>query len=122
MEELKTLIDAVAGLPNAALWVVGALLIYKLATLAALYGCIRFCVGKFIDAYTNRHRFVRQDASTQVDRLVIEGAKENLMAALERMQERPGIHSHYLHRNDTKWLLDAVNEKIAAERAMGEKK
>lgn len=46
MEEIKLLVEAVAKLPNAALWVLLGYLVYKLAVIGSIYGLIRFAIDK----------------------------------------------------------------------------
>ena len=41
MEELKLLIEAIAGLPTITLWVLVGYLVYKLAVVGSIYGVIR---------------------------------------------------------------------------------
>lgn len=48
MEELKLLIEAVAGLPTITLWVLVGYLIYKLAIIGSTYGVIRYALDTFI--------------------------------------------------------------------------
>lgn len=52
MDELKLLIETVAGLPTLTLWVLGGYLIYKLAILGSLYGTIRYLAQKFVEWQT----------------------------------------------------------------------
>ena len=49
MEELKLLIEAVAGLPTITLWVLVGYLIYKLAVIGSVYGVIRYGIEKFVE-------------------------------------------------------------------------
>ena len=48
MEELKLLIEAIAGLPTITLWVLVGYLVYKLAVVGSIYGVIRFGIEKFV--------------------------------------------------------------------------
>jgi hypothetical protein len=49
MEELKLLIEAIAGLPTMTVWVLCGYLIYKLAMLGSVYGVVRFAIQKFVE-------------------------------------------------------------------------
>ena len=46
MDELKTLIEVVAGLPTLTLWVLVGYLVYKLAIVGSWFAIARFCVDK----------------------------------------------------------------------------
>ena len=55
MEELKLLIEAVAELPELAIWVVAMYFFFKLAIVGSVYGVIRFLVLKTHDVLQRRY-------------------------------------------------------------------
>lgn len=57
MDELKLLIEAVAGLPTITLWVLVGYLIYKLAVIGSMYGVMRFAIQKFVEWKTQPKAF-----------------------------------------------------------------
>jgi len=73
MEELKLLIEAVAGLPTITLWVLVGYLVYKLAVIGSIYGLIRFAIAKFVEwrtlpkAYTIAGKPISEDVAKELD-------------------------------------------------------
>jgi hypothetical protein len=49
MEELKVLIEAIAGLPDLAIWVIAMYFFFKIAVVGSVYGVIRFVTQKIHD-------------------------------------------------------------------------
>ena len=49
MDELKLLIEAVAGLPTITVWILLGYLLYKLCVLGSVYGVIRYAIEKFVE-------------------------------------------------------------------------
>ena len=116
MDELKTLIEAVAGLPTLTLWVLVGYLVYKLAIVGSWFAIARVCVDKLHNwLITPKTELVqRQDV---LKYLVIENCFESLMVQLHRIRNK-GVNnnSDYIHSSDVNWLRDAIDEKEAKDR------
>ena len=62
IDELKLLIEAVAGLPTLTVWVLVGFLTYKLAVIGSIYGLIRFTVEK-VHHFMTHEQVVREEYS-----------------------------------------------------------
>lgn len=111
MEELKLLIEAVAGLPTMTLWVLVGYLIYKLAVIGSVYGTIRFGIEKFVEwrttpppeqvvrkEYTMRHVAINDNVCDLLERQVLRLRKQNLS---------------YLHDDDVRQLQEILDKALA---------
>ena len=58
MEELKILVESIAGLPDLAIWVVGMYFMFKLAVVGSIYATIRFVMQKIHDTIIAKKRHV----------------------------------------------------------------
>lgn len=87
MEELKLLIEAVAGLPTITLWVLVGYLIYKLAVIGSMYGVIRYGIAKFVEWKTVPRQF---KVGTQC---INEDVEQALQVQLARLMSSIYIHS-----------------------------
>lgn len=120
MEEIKTLVNAVAGLPNAALWVVAAFLIFKLAGYASIYGVLRIAIIKGHDwAVTKKAREIEyKEIRPMLDGITITGGTtEALIAQLHRVVgKNVGIDTRYIHKQSIEWLRQAIDDKIDKDR------
>lgn len=111
MEELKLLIEMVAKLPNTALWVLLGYLVYKLAIVGSWYGLARFFIDKLHSWLTKRDVDVR----LLLDGQTITGAKEGLLAQLERVRQ-VGYSTGYIHKSHIDWLREAIDDKLEKEK------
>ena len=111
MEELKLLIEAVAGLPTITLWVLVGYLIYKLAVIGSVYGVIRYAIEKFVEwrtapppeqvirkEYTMRHVAINDNVCDLLERQVLRLRKQNLS---------------YLHDDDVMQLQKILDNALA---------
>ncbi|MGE0329718.1 MAG: hypothetical protein AB7P37_03385 [Ramlibacter sp.] len=105
MEELKLLVEMVANLPNGALLVLAGYLLYKLATLASIYGVIRLAIER-LHSYATRPRDFKIGAAT------INAA---VGAALQVQISRLASTS-YIHDCDVARLKEALDEIDAKKR------
>lgn len=113
MDEIKQLIEMIAKLPQLAIWVLVAFWAYKVIVIGSVYGVIRFVVEKVHSwLVTPKHDLIKQEVRLLVDGEVISGAKDSLMAQLQRVKKRTGI---YIHQTDVDWLRDAISEKLQRE-------
>jgi hypothetical protein len=116
MEELRMLVEAVAGLPTLAVWVLMGYLVFKMSIVASVYVTIRFCIGRICDYLTERKRLdgLPKEVINKVDidGICIDGTKESLKLQLRRVAgKRTGISSTYIHTQSVEWLADAISEK-----------
>jgi hypothetical protein len=125
MNELKLMVDMVAGLPNVALWVIACVFAYKVAVVGSIYGVVRFTVDRLYKwLVTEKTRPAREveykEIRPMLDGLCIKATLESLISQLYRIRNRAYQgQSEYIHQGDIDWLrkaIDAQIEKDAAEK------
>lgn len=100
MDELKLLIEMVAGMPTMALWVLIGYLVYKLAVIGSIYGLIRFAIDRLHSWLTH---------AKQVEyRLGAKTINEDVAQALSGQIARVGS-SGYIHASDVEKLRKAID-------------
>lgn len=111
MEELKQLVDMVAGLPNAALWVAGGFLAWKLSTLISIYATIRFVFGKAIDAYIRAKETRAMPPVVSPLKYDFKGIVigEEVAMALSAQVIRISRSGSYIHLDDVNRLAKAID-------------
>lgn len=125
MEELKALIGLVAGLPNAALWVIAALFAYKVVVVGSIYGVIRFSVERlYLWAITPREKIHTVNILGKINDMCItlDGSHDRLLEQLYRLRGKGTTgKTPYIHGCSVDWLTAAISEKEArdAEKAGG---
>lgn len=108
MDELKVLIEMLAGLPHTVLWVLVGYLIYKLVLLGSIYGVLRLLIEKAHDWLT-RPKVVQWD----LEGISIDpGVGRELMFQLRRLG---GVGLKYLHASDVQRLRTAVDMLLEQE-------
>lgn len=110
MDELKLLIDMVAGLPTLAVWVLVGYLAYKVAVVGSVYGVIRLMIIKWHDWKVAPRVTVFKIGSRMID----ESVAEALNAQLTRI-----ITGEYCHMSDVQKLraaIDAMGIRAAQEK------
>ena len=121
MEELKMLVQMVADLPNAALWVIAALFAYKVCIVGSIYGVIRLAIVKTHDwLITPRHelRKVSVEMEGMIRGMVITQHQEAFIAQLNRLRGKGlRIPSDYVHGDSVEWLRQAIDDKEAKDAA-----
>lgn len=125
MEEIKVIIDAIAGLPQIALWVLIGFWCYKVVVVGSIYGVIRFTVAKLHDAYVNRHITKNTNITTQVHDCLIVGEEDAFMVQVKRLVKlqqtkvraitTPFKYIHSYGVDIFKEALDLYEEKIKSE-------
>lgn len=108
MEELKILVDMVAGLPAMAIWVLLGYLVYKLVVVGSIYGLTRFVVAKLHD-YLVKRGTGELDVRMKLDGDIISGSKDVFLAQIHRCKRATGS---YIHGSDVDWLRCAIDDKI----------
>lgn len=116
MEELRLLVEMVAGLPHMALWVVAAFFIYKVAVIGSIYGVIRFTVRRLFDWLSLRHT-PAESASRLAEPMVIKSSAAELRKQLRRVCGKNTLGSAYIHQCSVDWLRQAIDDKIAKDQA-----
>lgn len=111
MEELKELVTMVAGLPNAALWVAGGFLAWKLSTLLSIYATIRFVFGKAVDGYVRAKEIKATPVLVQPTKYDFKGITidEDVALALAAQIVRIPKAYSYLHLSDVAKLAEAID-------------
>lgn len=119
MEELKMLVQMVADLPNAALWVIAALFAYKVCVVGSIYGVIRLGIIKLHDwLVTPKQKLVTVEMEGQIRGMTITRHTDAFIAQLNRLRgKRTNINSEYVHDCSVEWLREAIDEKEAREAA-----
>jgi predicted transcriptional regulator len=113
MEDLKTLLELIARLPQMALWVALGFWAYKVVVIGSIYGVIRLGIIKLHSWLTTpKHELIYQDVRLLLDGEVITGSKDALVAQLQRIKRSTG---QYVHPSDIAWLREAIDEKLAKE-------
>lgn len=105
MEELKSLIEMVAGLPNVVLWVLIGYLVYKLVVVGSIYATIRLAIVQFVSAYSaNRNKVVTTEWKWG-DFRIIDNAEPLLRELIQQSMKSTG---NYLHRSDVERIQFAI--------------
>ena len=117
MEDIKMLVEMIAGLPTLAVWVLAGFLAYKLAIIGSVYGLIRFAVDKTHDFLITRKKLPTVEQEFRmVDRLkgITISTDETLNMLIMQMQRLRGknvnIDSPYIHEQSVLWLAKAIDE------------
>lgn len=104
IEELKSLIQVINGLPQLAIWVAVGFWAYKVIIIGSVYGVIRLAINKAYAAYT---RPAKEDIRVVIDGIVYFEQKARLIAILKRV-----VPDKYDTGESMEWLESAINAKI----------
>lgn len=118
MEELKLLIEAIAGLPTLATWVIMGYMMYKLAIVGSIYATIRFICVKFVEWRIAPKVFTFSIEEAAEGFKLLSDSRTGLLNVLKLMQSRSRKYynsSEYIHDSDIEWLRAAVSEKLKRE-------
>lgn len=119
MEELKLLVEMVAGLPSMVLWVVAFFFVYKVIVIGSVYGVIRFVTQKLYEWGVSERR---KEIRPMLDGICIHGTVNGVMDQLNRVAGRgTGIGGKYIHNVSVKWLEEAIDDKIEKDKQAGRK-
>lgn len=118
IEELKMLIEALAHLPDLALWVAIGFLMYKLAIIGSVFGVIHFAIEKAHHYFITRKTVlpISQEINLR-DRLngISITSDETISELLEQIRRIRGKNvyqgSTYIHLSSVDWLRQAINAK-----------
>ena len=103
MDELKLLIEMVAGLPSLAVWVLAAYLAYKVAVVGSIYGVLRLLIVKVHDWLTKPKTVALTIGAKPID----ESTAEALNAQIARV-----CSGSYYHMSDVQKLREALDAKL----------
>lgn len=120
MEELKLLIEAVAGLPTITLWVLVGYLIYKLAVIGSVYGLLRFTVEHLYKWLAKSERNALLTMRGQVISNA-EGPFGRLEVELLACRGIVSGSTTYFHPADIDWVIAAITEKRERDDAKSKK-
>lgn len=132
IEELKTLLDAVASIPTLAVWVAIGFLFYKVfiwgsvvAALLKSWSLLIEWMGRWVDAKprladTELEKLkvskMPEVKQLYVGKVTITGEEGYLLQQIKRCAGKGiGINSQYLHQQSIDWLRDAIDEKELRE-------
>lgn len=104
MEELKVIIDMIAGLPQIALWVLVGFWAYKVIVVGSIYGTIRFVAQKIFEIFT-------KPKTMDLAGICMNKEVANFLAG----QVSRIASTNYIHHSDVVWLADAITEKAQRE-------
>lgn len=113
MEELKLLVEMVAGLPAMTVWVLAGYLVYKLAVIGSIYGLIKFIVLHLYKWLTRQEVNI---VHTIAGRVLNEKLAVKLEAELASLLGVSSGSTMYYHEQDVQWLLNAIAEKHARDK------
>lgn len=116
MEELKTLIAAVAGLPTLTLWVLVGYLIYKLAVIGSIYGVVWLAIEKLHNVMiTRKTKTENVEMYGTIHGICItkDSSHIALLGQLERLRGKgTGLGAGgYIHSQSVQWLREAIDAK-----------
>lgn len=101
MDELKLLIEMVAGLPSLAVWVLVGYLAYKVVVVGSIYGVIRLLIVKLHDWLTAPQTYKCGTATMN------ESTAEALSIQVARI-----CGGSYCHMSDVQKLREALDAKL----------
>lgn len=104
MDELKLIVETVAGLPTLTVWVLCGYLIYKLAVIGSIYGVIRYGIEKFVEWRTMPPPVPAPIQYKLSGFAINEDVALALTAQLQRLSG-----SGYIHTTDIKKLQKAID-------------
>ena len=102
IEELKIIIEMIAGLPHFALWVIAAFWAYKVIVIGSIYGVIRLGIVKF-------HDFLVKPKDVDLDNMC---GSMNIKKSLILQLSRVPCQFTQLDPIAVNWLKEAIDEKL----------
>lgn len=113
MEELKILVEMVAGLPAMATWMLAFFFAYKVIVVGSIYGVIRYvCSELFGWLKLRSNQPTLNNAKDELDACCISQASPLLLIQIQRIKGIKSGGSLYIHKEDVEWLRQAIDEKI----------
>jgi hypothetical protein len=120
MESFIQDVNAIAGvintLPNLAIWIIVALLTYKVAVIGSIFGVLKLAIDKFHDWAKSPTRHLEViDVRAELNNITINDAWHPLLAQINRVKGARSRSGAYIHKADVEWLREAIDVKIAEE-------
>jgi hypothetical protein len=106
MEELKILVEMVAGLPTMAIWVLVGFFVYKVVVVGSVFGVLRLGIIKAHDWLANR----AVNGRTRINEITCAVPIESIMDMLRMVKT-----STYVHESDINFIKRAIKEKQERE-------
>lgn len=113
MEELRMIVEMIAKLPQAALWVLIGFWAYKVIVVGSIYGVIRFAIEK-AHSWLTTPKYELVKVRPMLDRITITGDQEYLISQIKRIVKQESGYQ-YIHQSDINWLKAAIDEKMERE-------
>lgn len=105
MDELKLLIDTVAGLPTLTIWILAGYLLYKLCVIGSVYGVIKYAIQKFVEWRTMPPPAPHPIQYKFGGFAINEDVALALIAQLQRLAS-----TNYIHASDVTKLSKAIDQ------------
>lgn len=122
MNELKILIDALAELPDMAIWAMVLFFAYKLLVMGSIMGVIGLGLRRLFDWLELKKNpppfFETVKFGDNLRKIMIKDLSDPLLSQLRRIVGKASYSSEYIHESDVEWLKEAIDEKM--ERKKGE--
>mgnify|MGYP003553173947 FL=1 len=116
MDELKLLIEMVAGLPAMATWVLVGFFAYKVIVIGSVYGLVRYVTGQ-VFGWLMSPTYKTKEIRPLVDGMCISGHLDDLMIEIRRIRGKGlGVPSEYAHGASVAWLRKAIDAQEALDR------
>lgn len=111
MEELKILVEMVAGLPSLALWVVAFFFIYKVSVIGSIYGVIRFVTQRLYDwSVSGKRKEIHFEDIANDICVTTDDTRLKLIKLLKSIAKDNGHYSGvFIHSGTVEWMEKAVN-------------
>ena len=105
MEELKLLVESIAGLPDLAIWVVAMYFFFKLAIVGSIFGVARLFINKVHNIYFTKHNKPEPPIIEKTDihfgQYVISNYHKNIKEEIERLLKLMICKDYtYIHKDD----------------------
>ena len=131
MEELKVLIEAIAGLPDLAIWVIAMYFFFKIAIVGSIFGVARLVVNKVYESIKLKYapkeviekekiveKEVLQISNLNFGQYVISGVEKRLSDEIERIigATRRDDSFKYIHNDDVNELIKFTDAYIESKK------
>lgn len=114
IEILKELAQVFKDLPNAAIWVAGGILFYKLTIVGSVFGIIKLAINKVHDILT-REKVVTTRVDLEGHFITHDGTYRRFVDFLRVFKKERSTEDYqklYLHDHDVEFIINAVNEAL----------
>ena len=105
MEELKLLVESIAGLPDLAIWVVAMYFFFKLAIVGSIFGVARLFINKVHNIYSTKYNKPEPPVIEKTDihfgQYVISKYYKDISVEIERLLKlMVKKDASYIHNDD----------------------